>query len=341
MTDTTAPTQAPAPAPASHETSATPTPVTSESVQSAEDAAFEQNLREFLGHDFSEPESAAQPQPAPVAQPSSETPVAPAAPAGVAPPVDPAGAPVSPSPVQANGGLTPPANAGHEGTSPQVDPNLLMAMMGQAQPTAPTPAAQPETPQAPAAQPTPPTPWEPFSPDFQLPPQLTEVLFRSEDPQQQGQALVSLLSSFGNAIAQTVEHRITTHHAPQLQSAFVQEATARQQSAAVHADFYGAHEDLKPYTAIVKRAGEVFFAQNPNATYSPEVRDKIATLARAAAAQFGYKVGQPAPAAPTAVAPGTQAPNLGYVAGAARPASLGMPEDTDSPGSIVDQLSAW
>lgn len=338
MTDTTSAPQA-APAP-THETSATPTPVMTApagETSTVTDADFDANWKDFLGHDFGDDAPAAPtPQPTPAASP------APAAPAGVAPPVDPAGAPLSPSPVQANGGLTPPATVGHEGTSPQVDPNLLMAMMGTAQPApvAPAPTAAPASP-APAGAPASDAPWEPFAANFQLPPALTEVLFRSEDPAEQGAALVNLLSSFGNAVAQVVEQRITTHHAPRMQEQFSTATTERQQAAAVHNDFYGTHTDLQPYAAIVKRAGEVFFQHNPTAQWSPENRDKIAELARATAKQLGYQLTGKAAAAPVAVAPGTAAPQPTYVAGAARPESLGMPEDRDSPGAILDQLTAW
>lgn len=337
MTDTTS---APQAAP-SHETSASPTPVmTPPAGEPAPiaDAEFDANWKDFLSHDFGdEPE----PAPVPVETPAVASPT-PAAPAGVAAPVDPAGAPSSPSPVQANGGLTPPATVGHEGTSPQVDPNLLMAMMGGATPApaaAPQPATAPAQP-APAA-PSSDAPWEPFAANFELPPALTEVLFRSEDPQQQGAALVNLLSSFGNAVAQVVEQRITTHHAPRMQEQFSAATTERQQAAAVHNDFYGTHKDLQPYTAIVKRAGEVFFQHNPTATWSPETRDKVAELARATAKQLGYQLTGGAPAAPAVVAPGNAAPNTPFVAGSARPESLGMPEDRDSPGAILDQLTAW
>lgn len=330
MTDTTfAPQAAPAPAPAaSHETSATPTPVTTET-PAAEPTDWDREWQEFLGHDLRD-EPTSSPEPTPAASPSS-----PAAPTGVAVPVAPVGAPVSPSPVQANGG-TPPAIAGHEGTSPEVDPNLLFAVLG-GQPVTPAAAPQP-TPAMPEPAPSSPEgPWEPFQPNFQLPAAVTDAIFRSEDPQQQSTALVNLLSSFGNAVAQVMEQRITAVHAPRMQEQFTNATVERQQAAAVNQDFYSNHADLKPFSQIVRKAGEVFFQKNPQATYTAETRNQIAALARTAAKQLGYNVGQPA-AAPVAVAPGNAAPAL-FVAGAARPESLGLPENTDSPAGIFDQLN--
>lgn len=303
------------------------------------DQTFDQEFNAFLGHSFEDDDK--------VDESSEEVPAD-----GEGPPTPPAAPPAEPKetpgtvpasaePSAANG--TPPAQPAGE----QVDPADLAAVMGFAAPTAQTPpAASPAGTPAPAsAEPAAPEPFAPFAPNFKLPQEIVAGIFEAEDTESRHQALVQLLSSFGNAVTQTIEQRILQHHAPAMQASFASAAEARTVAQTVNSHFYGTYEDLKPYVPAVKKAFEVIAAKNPSATYSPELAAQVANLARQALKAAGIQLAAPAaPATPTGkpAAPKKTGPKAAPVfeAGGARPGSF-APSDGNSPEALLTELTQF
>lgn len=186
----------------------------------------------------------------------------------------------------------------------------------------------------------------PFTMDLQLPANLTQTLFNSEDPVQQERALKGLVAAIGNAAVGYMEQRIRNHHTPRIASQFAESQSAQAQAAAVAQDFYGTHKDLEPYKQVVLKAGQAWAQHNPNRAYDAKARDEVANLARAALKNMNINL--PAPAAQGAApapapqpAPGT-APRTPYVAGGARPGgSLEQAPADDSPGAMLDLLTQF
>lgn len=355
MTDIFAPTQESAPAPAPEPITTTATIVSESAPVPAPRSSFDDNLDEFLGRDLlSEmaPASSAPTPPSP-AEPAAPAPVAPAASPGAP---NATGAPALSQPAPANGGTPPatttqPAPAGV--TAPkEVDPGLLLQMFtgepaapAPAQPAAaaaPTPAAQPESSEIPM----------PFTAQMNLPDTLVATIFESEDPVQRKAALSSLMAALGNAVVGYTETRFNEVLAPRMAQQMQAAQVAQAQAAAVGQHFYGKYPELAQYKQVVERAGKIVMGQNPNAAYSEELAEQIASLARGALAQMGKPVASTAPAAAPAAqpaapaAPQPTAPRpvaTPYMAGGATPGGpLDAPADSNSPGAVFDEMqSLW
>ena len=297
---------------------------------------FESNFNRFMEHSFVEqadPVEGQEPTPETPKAPTPETPTPPeAAPANGAPPAP----------------ATPAAPASGEAL-PEVSPEALAAMLMGSQPEAP------KAPAAPAAAPTPPaasaaaaspeeaSPWTPFPQVLNVPDQLAQGLFESEDPNTRKQALGVLMAAVANAVAQQVEARQKSHWAGEVETRInsaSQQRTAREKA---QSDFYGEHPDLNnpALLPVVTRAMQVVTQMNPQAQWTPETRKQIGDLARETARRIGL-IGAAAPvtAAPAAAAatpkPGVKPP---FVAGGARPSGYGDAPNPNSPAGLVDDLT--
>jgi hypothetical protein len=323
-----------------------------------DDNAFDAEFQAFLGHTFGEDTDSSSDDAAGSGEPQEQAPAqAPAAPATPdagqqAPNGDPTPGQQAAAPVPQDSG-TPPAPAAPAATGDEIDPALLAAMLGLGDgQQAPAPAAAPAAPApAPAASSTPQEDesFAPFEPTFRLKPEVVTALFESEDTETREKALVGLLSAFGNTITTVMEQRFREHHTPRLQESFTSVVEQRQVFNAVNQDFAQAYPELAPYGAAVKKAFQIVGAQNPSAPYTPEMRDKVGALARAAVKAGGIQLpdrpGQAAPApAPAAATPAparTAAKGATpFEAGAARPGGTGVNGDS-GPADLVAQLSEF
>lgn len=237
------------------------------------------------------------------------------------------------------------------GAQPEVDPALLAAMSGLAT-GAPAPSSVAPNEVQPQPVETKVTPalsadedkFQPFTPEFKLPPAIISGIFESEDTATREQALVGLLSSFGNAICQTI---YATAQKEWLPKSFEQHYGAAQQrtqeqavASAVSEDFYGAFPELKEYKPAVQRAMQVIASQDPKVGYSPELRDKVGALARAALAQAGVVLKPAQKAALTGDSKQAPTPkgSTPFEAGGSRPSMGG---DPSSPESILNELTQF
>lgn len=307
------------------------------------DIDFDSEFASFLGHDFSAPhesldkvEEAPAPKegeegyvaPDPAKEPEGDKSAGNAEPAAPAPKAEP----------QPQEGVT-------TGAQALVDAADLAAMQGLTNPVKAAPVAAPQGDPVPGKT----TPagqeeetWAPFTPDFKLDTALRSALFESEDTDTREKALVGLLASFGNTLTTIFDQRMKAHYAPQMQSHFVGSVESRQIYSSIQSDFHNEFPELKDYGPAVKKAFEVVAAKDPAAPYSPELRNKVGELARAAIAQSGVTLptrkgaAAPAPAKPT---PQRKTPPAAiFDAGGARP---GGSVEKNSPLDIVTQLSEF
>jgi hypothetical protein len=305
----------------------------------SEPTAFDAEFEAFLGHTFGGEEEEA---PA-----TSEPAAAAAAPAAEEPAKAPAEEPkTDPAPAPANAET--PAAEGAEGAeqpTPEVSQADLAAMLGLAepQPAAAEPAA------APAAEPQSSAPAEdetfmPFQPNFRLPKETVAALFEAEDSDTRERALVGLLSAFGNSITQVIEQRFKEHYAPTVAARTLSEMQVRTAGQAVTQHFYGKHPDLAPYKPAVQQAFKVIHKNlGDKATYSEEIADRVANLARAALKASGINLTAPAAPAPTVPpkkAPPSKAPGSAFEAGGARP-DVGSLTADNGPADLVASLSEF
>jgi hypothetical protein len=231
---------------------------------------------------------------------------------------------------------------------PEVAPALLAEMMlGQG--TSPAPAAV-ETPSTPPSSTPTEEGFKPFG-TFQIPEPIMAALFEAEDPKTRHDALVSLLSSFGNAITSAVEDRFTASYENRLVTTLRSKIQDTETRVAINSDFYGEYPELAPYIAYVQRAGEVYAKHNPNATYG-SARDEIAKLAFATLKSAGLLASGPLPPrskrqqkeTTPAVKPKAATPPVpngnGFEAGSVRPGGIGSKTEF-GPGDLLDELSTF
>lgn len=326
-------------------------PTQSDDSGSADDTSFDAEFQAFLGHTFG-PDTEDLP-PTDSGEGNTDEP----APAGDAP-VIPDAAAQAPN-AEPTAGSTPdaavPPDSGQPATAApaadgEVDQALLAVMLGVSE--APKAGEQPapkagEPAPATSSTPTDDEDFAPFTPDFRLKPEVTSALFESEDTETREKALVGLLAAMANTITSVMDQRIRQHHAPRLQESFTSATEQRNVLQAVNQDFVTAYPELAPYGAAVKKAFQVVGQQDPQAPYSPEMRDKVGRLARAAVMASGIQLparGAPAPAPAAAVTPtpAKAAPKGGtpFEAGAARPGGTGVSVDS-GPGALLDELSEF
>ena len=261
---------------------------------------------------------------------------------------------------QANGGSAQvaPSAPANDGMQPQgeqvaISPEDLVALLTGTAPAPTDPAPQGSPAAAAPAQSAPaqasPQSGEQWDPPVELgslniPQPLMAALFESEDPAARSRALGDIIAQAVNASVQIAEERFQQRLAPRMVQDFEMRSTAAQQAREVHNAFYTANPDLRGQEALVKRAGELYAAKNPNAQWTPQTQAAIATLARGVLKQFGVAQQAPAPAssAPSApVAPVAPAPvHTPYMAGGARPETVNVPEDPNSPGAMLDAFRA-
>jgi len=255
------------------------------------DAFFEHRLDDDLFVSESDPTPAAvEPEPAPAADPTPIQPTTNAEPAAV-------------------------ENAG-DGEEP-IDAGLLASLvLG----TSPAPTPTPTAVEAPAPAPVESPAGDDDKPYMPLqakrgmiPPQVLDTIFNSEDPGQREDALIGVLTSWGNAILAMADNRVKEFHAPRMVQAQAQTVEAQRHAVETQQDFYGAFPDLQEVPQLVARVAQVIAQQNPQAKYGPEMRDKIGKTARAFAKQTGITLKGAAPAAKV------EAPQP-FVTGSARPA---------------------
>lgn len=314
-------------------------PAASEGQNPVEEAnGFDAEFAAFLGHSFDEPEDDPSPQ-------SEETPAgAEPPPQGETPAKEPEGATPEPASAETPAVETPPADAQPD---PEIDPADLAAFTGLGQ-------QSPQQQQAPAdgapgKDPSPATQEEdetfaPFQPTFKLKPEMSAALFESEDANVREQALVGLLSSFGNAITQVMEQRIKEYHAPRLASNIQGTMIERQAAAAVDQHFYGKYPELHQFRPAVQRAFKVLADKDPKIQYSEDLAERVAKLAAQGLKASGINVSVKALQKQAAAAPAgspkaskEKAPGSGFEAGGTRPA---MSNSTEmSPDSLVRDLS--
>lgn len=245
----------------------------------------------------------------------------------------------------------PPVEAAPAVTGDEIDPALLAAALGLSDPPAAAPAATSTgTGESEASTSTSPEAevFAPFQPTFRLKPEVVRDLFEAEDTETREKALVGLLSAFGNTITQVVDQRMTEHHAPRIQESFASVHEARTVETAIKSDFNQAFPELAPYGAAVKKAFQVIAAQDPKAPYSPELRDKVGALARAAVKAGGIALPDRQAAAPATVVTSPPAPAkkeplkaTAFEAGAARPGGTGSTGGDSGPADLVNQLSEF
>lgn len=213
--------------------------------------------------------------------------------------------------------------------------DLLNRMMGfEQQQNAPQaqPAAQAPQPQAqPAQQPEPAQAqeWTPFAEAIAIPDELADAMFNSQDPNRQRQALGVLLAAQANTVAKKMLNHIQQTLAPAFQSELFETMSRASTAASIYQDFYGKYPELVQAGPIVERAANVVLGAD--GAWTPETRDRIAELTKAAIARMS---GQPVAQAPAAQ-PAPAAEAAPFVTGSSRPApaqpqAWGPPEDLAS-----------
>lgn len=320
-----------------------------------DDSNFDKQFEAFLGHSFADPEPGMQSEDPPVEDepPASGEPAsAPASPTTPAPAAAPASA-VTPAASDGAPVETPTSEAAPaQPAEPAADPADLAAMMGLG-PAPVGPAG--EDRQAPTTDPTSSaTPadetFAPFRPEFQLPPALVQGLFEAEDTETRARSLVQLLSAFGNTITQTLEQRIREHHYGAIQSQISEGFSQEQGRQAIEGYFYGKYPELQAYKPAVFKALRVIAAKDMNRPTSPELFDEAANLVHAALKQSGIVVPRQdqtaappvsKPAKPVKKTPVSKAPGNGFEAGGSRPAGVSETEDSNSPASLVRELTEF
>jgi hypothetical protein len=320
-------------------------------VAASEPSEFDKNFAEFLGHSFNDPpeeegeadsgdEPAPEPKPEPTPAPASPIPAPVAAPASATPTAASDGAPTE-TPASGEGAAAPAA--------PAVDQADLAAMLGLASPAtsaAPEPASsEPTSSSASEAEGT----FQPFKPDFRLPPAMTAALFEAEDTETRAQALVNLLSAFGNTMTQTIEQRIMEHHLPQFQARLVEGQSVERVRGAVLSYFHNEFPELQPYQEAVRKAMAVVARKDPTRPTSPELMTEIGELTHAALKASGIvierkaKVTTPAAQPKKAVTktPPSRAPGSAFEAGGSRPDALTSAPEANTPASLLAELSEF
>lgn len=303
---------------------------------------FDKQLDEFLNHSMMDDAPAGD-----AVDPEPKVNVSPPAPVVGAPAVDPSSAPKGAGEVDPTTGE--PAKAPAAADPAVVDPALVMEVLGFTAPAAPAPAATPApaastasgepAPSAPAADDA---PFMPFRNDFKLPVEMTSALFESEDSETRSKALVALLSSAMNTLAQVVDERVKQYHAPRIAQQFEGRQNYERNLNNFKADFYGetgGYPDLLPYESIVGRTIQVLAKQNPNMPW-PEARERVATLARTVVKQMTGKDITPAPKVPAAAPPAKPAHDA-FLTGGGRPAGVGDPADAASPAALLADMTQF
>lgn len=326
-------------------------------VLAGDDGSMDENMRMFYDHSFEDPDAIQDESggDTPAEEGKAAEPAPAAAPAAIPDPASPA--PAAPAPANAQPSAAEPAPGAAplapESAAPAVDPADLAAMMGLGQAPA-APAAAPAPAPSPASSPAPSgdEPFLPFQPNFRLPEKLAAALFDAEDRETRHEALITVLSNYGNAIVQTIEGRLKEHHVPRIHSEMASSMSQAQAAASVMQDFYGEYPELLPYREVVKKAATVIGQRNPTAGYSAELRESISALAQQALIKGGVlaapivakskRTAAAAPATPPAAAP-SRSPKPGKVfeAGSARPGGFQQQSDSDSPAALVEQLSQF
>lgn len=241
----------------------------------------------------------------------------------------------------ANGTQAPAAPA--EGEQDAVDPALLAAVLmpGHAPASQPQPSTQPQTPPTQAATEEEGKPWFPIDPTgVQLPPQLVQTLFNSEDPNQQTQALVQIMASWGNALASMMDQRVREHYQPRFLESATRQYQEQHQAAAVAQDFYGAFEDLRQFPQVVANVARAMHQQNPDLKYDPKARDAIGRTAREVISRMGLTKTAPAPASASPQPAPAPAATPAVFDGMARPAPSG-PAQTQEFGPELMADLVW
>lgn len=211
------------------------------------------------------------------------------------PPPPPSTPPVDNTGVDNTGGVQTPeqqAAQAEEPKAPEIDDEVLIQMMLGAQQTQQQPQAVQEPQQAAEQQVE---MFTPFTQEIDIPDAIVTNLF-SEDVNVIKKTLGGMLTSTANAAAHAgymksraeFENLLNKHMQNQQQ-----QTVQQQQNAQIFNEFYTTFPDLKNYQKVVGVAVSTLVAReqakNPNATWTPELRDAIGNYSRALIARLSNK----------------------------------------------------
>jgi hypothetical protein len=138
--------------------------------------------------------------------------------------------------------------------------------------------------------------FKPLTAPINIPQELQDQIF-SEDPATSSQGLGMLCAAIYNEAANASVQHMKKYVAEALKQNATQTQTQTQQSQAAKAvsdDFYSTHPTLASHKKIVQKVTEIVMqkklAENPNAAWTPELRDEIARNSRAFIARFSKPV---------------------------------------------------
>lgn len=220
-----------------------------------------------------------------VASPPASSPAVPETPVEPSPPENP---PVSQTPEN-------PAQAAQDAQAAKpvedvLDDSILLDVMLNQEPVQ---AQQQPQPQAQQGEPQQIAKYEPFPEPVNIPDNVINNLF-SDDPNVVKQTLGAMLATTANAAANAALVKAREEYEnyfKQQQQTQAQQQVGQQMQQQIRNDFYTAFPDLDKYPKVVQQVTKVLIsramAADPNASWTPALRDEIGKYSRAMIAKIG------------------------------------------------------